>query len=58
MNCSISFTPVACILLGILLYVTTIDKPHFSVDVEHGGVSLWIDLKDVKVEGVIELISR
>lgn len=51
MNCSISFTPVACILLGVLLYVTTIDKPHFSVDVEHGGVSLWIDLKDVKVEG-------
>lgn len=34
-----------------VIYVTTIDKPHFSVDVEHGGVSLWIDLKDVKVEG-------
>lgn len=53
MNCSISFTPVACILLGFLLYdnVTTVDKPHFSVDVEHGGVSMWIDLKDVKVEG-------
>lgn len=51
MNCFILFIFVVCILFGILLYVIMIDKLYFSVDVEYGGVFMWIDFKNVKVEG-------
>lgn len=39
-----------------LLYIININKPQVSVDVKHGGVSVLIDLKAVKVED--DRISR